>query len=106
MLKVDHSFKSENYRTVLENPNLPVCQIFKDGKTNPLIQAFIDTLRPMAPDIFEICSRTGRIAAQNVTFANTAAIEMWPSGNYKVAIRFFDSLDDNIANISYTTTIY
>lgn len=104
-MKVDHSFKSDNYRTVLNYPDLPLCKIFKDGQSNPLILAFIDALRPMAPDILEICSRSGKIAARNVTFENSAALEMWPSGNYKTALKFFDSMDDNIVNISYTTLV-
>lgn len=106
MLKVDHSFKSDTFRTVLTYPDLPVCRIFKDGKTNPLIMAIIEDVRPRAPEILEICTRSGRISAHNFSLDNAPGLDMWPSGKYKVWLKFFDKLDDNIVNLSYTTTIF
>lgn len=105
-MKIDHSFQSDNFRTVLNYPDLPACKILKDGQSNPWILALIDSLRPMAPEILELCSRTGRISAQNVTFENSAVTDLWPKGSYKVAAKFFDSMDNNIVNISYTATIF
>lgn len=106
MFKVDHSFESENYRTVVNYPDLPMCRIFEGGKTNPLILAIIDTVRPMAPEFIQICTRSGKFSAQNVSFDLVPGIEMWPSGKYKVWLKFFDKLDDNIGNISYTASIF
>lgn len=83
-----------------------MCKILEDGKANPVIQAIIDSLRPIAPEILEMCSRTGRFIAHNVTFENSLVTEMWPAGNYKVATRFFDRLDNNIVNVSYSAIIY
>lgn len=106
MLKIDHSIKSDSYRTVVDYPNLPICRILKDGKANILIQAIIDSLRPTAPELFEICSRTGKIWAYNFTFENSPVAEIWPAGNYKVAFKFYDSLDDNIMNVLYSAIIF
>lgn len=106
MFKVDHSFKSDTYRTVVYYPDLPVCQILEDGKSNPLILAIIEAVRPRAPEFIEICKRSGRISALNVSFDDAPGIEMWPTGKYKVWLKFFDKLDDNIGNLSYTASIF
>lgn len=105
-LKVDHSLGSDNYRTVVNYLDLPVCKIIKDGGGNPLLQALIDTLRPMAPEVLEFCTRSGKISWWNITLQGSAFLEMWPTGNYKVALKFFDAMDDNIANISYTASVF
>lgn len=104
--KVEHSLNYDNYRAVIDSPDLPVCKILKDGKSNPFIRSLIDALRPLAPEILEICSRSGRLSAWNVTFHGSPILEIWPTGNYKTTLKFFDSMDDNIANISYTASVF
>lgn len=105
-MRVDHSLKSDDYRTVINYQDLPACQVIRDGRTNPIIQAIIDTLRPQAPEMLEICSRSGKISAQNVTFEDTIVLKIYPTGNYRVALKFFDRMDDNIVNISYTARMF
>lgn len=103
---MDHSFRSDTYKTVIIYPDLPICKILVDGIANLLVKAIIDALKPMAPELFEICMRAGKFSAQNVTFENAPSTEMWPSGKYRVWLKFFDKMDDNIANISYTASIF
>lgn len=82
-----------------------MCKILKDGQSNPLILTLIDSLRPIAPELLEICSRSGRINVRNVTLEDSAFLELWPNGHYKVALKFFDSMDDNVVNISYIAVV-
>lgn len=87
------------------HPNVPICKVFSGSDANPFINMIVQTVREVAGDVIDACFRAGEFKLWNVTFVNSSTMMVWPTGNYKTVFRFFDALDDNIANLTYTTTI-
>ena len=42
----------------------------------------------------------------NMTLANTTFLSLFPSGDYITVLKYFDSLDDNIATLNYSSNKY
>lgn len=101
---VEHKRGTDQYATVLKLKDLPTCELVK-GTDNPIVKNILQLIKAYAGQFLEICSRQGEFKVANMSLVNSSFIVLWPAGDYKISFKLFDSLDDNIVSLSYTTTL-
>lgn len=102
---VEYKLGTGTYNSIANHPDIPICKVFSGSVTNPFISIIVRTVREVAGDVIDACFRAGEFKLWNVTFVNSSTMSVWPTGNYKTTFRFFDTMDANIANLTYETTI-
>lgn len=70
-------------------------------KSIPLFEILLDEAKIMGKDLLEVCHRVGDLKAANVTFNNSTFVSKWPTGDYKVVIKFYDADDPNIFTVNF-----
>lgn len=51
------------------------------------------------------CHLKGVIYGSNISFENASLVQMFPTGEHKTALKFFDIIDDNIFNMTFYSSI-
>lgn len=64
----------------------------------PLIDMILNEFKSAAPELLEVCSRSGVIKLSNYSFARNPFTAKLPPGDYRFNMKFFDDFDDNILN--------
>lgn len=95
-----------NYSSIVDYPNLHICKILADGKSNILIQQLVEVTRSIAADLLNCCSKSGKFLMTNVTLNNSTFVNLFPSGDYRATFKYFDHIDDNIMNLTLTLGVY
>lgn len=103
-MTVEHKFKTDAYRMIVNYTDYPICEVLRGAKTNFFIQTAIDTTKQIAGEIIDSCKRSGIFKVSNVTFLNTSMLALWPAGSYRVLYRFSDGNDGNIVNLTFEAT--
>lgn len=86
---------------------LEALEMCKAGnETNMIVKNILNVMRTAQFGMFEACSRAGDIRAYNISYMNSSLITMWPSGDYRARFRLFDSIDDNIFNATYDSSVF
>lgn len=86
---------------------LEALEICKAGiETNLFIKTILNVMRTAQYGLFEACSRAGEVRSYNISYMNSTLITMWPGGDYRAILRLFDSLDDNIFNATYDSSVF
>lgn len=106
LLSVERKTDAIHFNTIVNFTDLPICRIVEGSEENFLISKVIEHLRPTAKDLFEICSRTGDIKVANISLANSTVLALFPSGDYRITVKFFDSADDKIHQFSYNSSVH
>lgn len=103
--KVDRVTDSTE-NNVLNVENSPICEIIEGAKTSPfpLYQSFIDHMKKFKTNIFDVCSKAGKIELKNFTFKNFHMMSILPPGLYKSSYNFFDENDDKIWFVNQTVS--
>ena len=70
-----------------------------------MIQKIVETVRFLARDLLEICSRAGLFTFANITVVNSSHLSIFPAGDYRNTLKFYDSFNDNIINVTITQSI-
>lgn len=70
------------------------------------VKTILNVMRTAQFGMFEACSRAGDVRSYNISYMNSTLITMWPSGDYRTMFRLFDSLDDNIFNATYYSSVF
>lgn len=89
------------YDRIINLPNVEGCKILQGMKTIPLLLGIKELLESSDGNIFSACSSTGEIAMANFTLANSSIVKLWPSGEFKTVVKFYDKIDDNIFNVTF-----
>jgi hypothetical protein len=97
---------NSNFTQVLAFSDIPMCKVVNGLKLLPLFDVLLEDLKDMAKEILEICSRKGDILAMNITFKNSRVLSMFPGGEYLTKIQLFDSIDENIYNITMVNVLF
>lgn len=85
-------------------PNIEFCST---GIVQSIIAKSILKVASIAQvGILQSCNRVGEIRAYNISYMNSSAIQLTPSGDYRSVFRLFDDIDDNVFNVSYYSTIF
>lgn len=104
-LAVEHKLNADQYRTVVNYSDFPICKHVSKELVNPFITAVLNTAKEIAPEITECCTRAGEFRVANMTFSNTSFLLLWPSGDYKASFKYHDDEDSNVYNLTYSFTI-
>lgn len=104
-MAVEHKFKSDDFKLIMNYTDYPICESFRSGKSNFFFQAFMNTTQQIAGELVEICERSGAFKVWNMTFLNSTMIKLWPTGGYRVFYKFFDVQDENIYNFTFEANV-
>lgn len=98
MLRKDNS---NEFVKCLHFPEIPWCKVVDGMKFIPLFDLLLNEAKVMGDDLLEVCHRIGDLKATNVSFSNSTFVSKWPSGDYKVEIRFYDDADADIFSVNF-----
>lgn len=65
----------------------------------------IDVGRQFQGNFLDLCHSKEYLKASNISFVNTTIARMFPSGEHKTSLKFFDEIDDNIGFVTFYSTI-
>lgn len=77
------------------------CRVVDGMKAIPLFEILLNEAKIMGKDLLEVCHRIGDLKASNITFNNSTFVSKWPTGDYKVELKFYDADDPNIFNVNF-----
>jgi hypothetical protein len=83
---------------MLDLPNIPLCQIIGGLKILPIFDLLIKEMEMFGKEFMGMCTKKGPMKAMNVSFATSALIPKFPTGEYQINFHFFDAFDSNIFN--------
>ena len=72
---------------------------------SPFIQLLLKSLKEHLGTFFEACERVGEFTSRNISIQDLPILAQWPKGQYKVELKTFDEIDDNIVNATLFMTI-
>jgi hypothetical protein len=96
---------NKNFILVLPLPNIPVCKTLSSLKNIPVFEIFINEIKKYASEFLDLCSRTGEFKAMNISLETSAWAKLFPKGEYMNNYHLFDANDNNVANLTFYTSI-
>lgn len=98
--------KGGKFEVITQHSNIEFCKFVGGMDTNPFLGKLLELARSVASGLLEACTRgAGEYSANNVSQTNVPFAAIWPDGDYKISIRLFDEIDDNIGSGFYLATI-
>lgn len=103
---IERKSKETSYRTVSNYSDVAFCEIIAGNGKHIFMESVLNSYFKQAGDILEACTRNGEFKVSNLTFINSTFHRIWPDGDYKTAVKFFDVTDANILTVSYSEFIH
>lgn len=97
---------SDSYGLIARLPKIEFCQIYAGLESSLLINVIMNTAKSLKNGLLDTCARAGAIISYNISFIDVPTAARWPTGNYKIKLKLFDDIDDNIFNLTSETTIF
>lgn len=97
---------SDSYGIIIRQPKIEFCRIYAGLESFLFVNVLINDAKSLKNGLLEICARAGVIISYNISYSDIPAAARWPTGNYKIALKLFDDIDDNIFNLTSETTIF
>lgn len=73
---------------------------------SPFIKELLEVAVNITGEMIEVCKRSGDFSVSNVSLSKVSMVAIWPSGDYRISLKLFDDIDDNISNGSYYGTLF
>jgi hypothetical protein len=71
----------------------------------PFADLLLKEVKSAGQELTEICDRPGSFAVSNYSFAKSPMTAKFPAGDYRLNIKFFDDIDENIGNFTMIGTV-
>lgn len=86
--------------------NIEWCKTVKMIEDNKFLSIIVAELQKTPMGIYlDVCKRTGDFIAYNISFQESQYAQMWPDGDYKLNALFYDKIDREIMNFTYTARV-
>lgn len=79
--------------------------MFLGASASLFLERFIAEIALVCRNIKKACNYQGEISVANVTFPEMEIISKLPPGNYKSSMRYYDEIDSNIVNVTFTSIV-
>ena len=90
------------YQQVLRTSNIEWCSTIKNVKLNPFTKNLLAYLKEIAPDLFKPCPfRVNDIVEVRLFSTKRKYFIFMPAGDYKVILKTYDEIDQNIFSATY-----
>lgn len=98
--------KGEKFEVITQHPDIEFCKIVGGMDTNPFLSKMLVVAKSVVNGLLEVCTRgAGEYSATNISLTNVPFVSVWPNGDYKISVRFYDEIDDNIGGGFYLATL-
>jgi hypothetical protein len=98
--EIYHKEGSQNFSRKVYFPDINACRAIDGLHGVPFFDMLLRDVKKNAPDLLEVCTRSGKIHVTNYSFFNTEYIGQFPAGQYRLCYKYFDEIDINIFNLT------
>jgi hypothetical protein len=88
------------YRHIFHIDDIDVCKLLNGASTTPLLKSMVEHINRRLPSYVRICTSSGWIKFNNMSFPKFAFYEAFPKGHYLSEVHYFDELDPSIMTIN------
>lgn len=92
-----YKYDGEKYRQIFKLSRVEWCAIMAGTtKPNQMVKLIFNTVKESIPQLFHKCPFEGRFEVHNITMKNGKFLSIYPSGKYRMNIKLYDEIDDEI----------
>lgn len=96
-----NKFDNGSFRQIFKIKKFEWCSLMAgESKSNYMTNMIINTFKSsVTTEIFHKCPFLGKISLLNVTLKAEPMLSIYPTGVYRIVIKAYDDIDDNILTL-------